>query len=316
MPADGRGLGTGQVGSPPGGPNTTFAIAAIRDGTGTKIEPYWVAPPDLISGDAEDDPASSTTPPICSASAASSGRRSGGRSVRTVAPTAASSFGRLNRIPAPDRAIAERDEDLLLAGGAGQVALAGRLADPGVGEGVGAVEVVRPGLDRPAAPAVEAAVVRVGERLLRRRCRPRRPRRPSRRTRRGRPSRSSGSGSRTAPRRRPRASATPPCGKSAGWRSAKLISELIFGPKVSPLPSGTPARSRGIETIDTVRPTGSSETTISESVSASVRPGAESTPIEQDVEARLVERAAGRVEIERTVDPPKIWANIACAALP
>ena len=37
--AAGAPLGTGQTGLAPGGPKTTFAIAAIRDGTGTKIDP-------------------------------------------------------------------------------------------------------------------------------------------------------------------------------------------------------------------------------------------------------------------------------------
>ena len=94
----------------------------------------------------------------------------------------------------------------------------------------------------------------------------------------------------------------PPSGNSPGWRSAQLISELIFGPKTSPLPSGTLARSRGIETIDTVRPTGSSDTTISESVNASVRPGAESTPIRRTFRRSL--SGGGRaLEIERTAEP-------------
>ena len=104
-------------------------------------------------------------------------------------------------------------------------------------------------------------------------------------------------------------------GSRSGWRSAQLISELIFGPKVSPLPSGTPARSRGIETIETVRPTGSSETTISESVRASVRPGAGVDPDQEDVQPLAVGGRRG-VEIERVVEPPKIWPNIACAAVP
>ena len=82
---------------------------------------------------------------------------------------------------------------------------------------------------------------------------------------------------------------------------------MIFGANVSPLPSGTSTRSRGIETIETVWPTGSSEMTISESVSAwvRVRPGVD--PHEQDVDplawlrrrpggrARVVVRPAGRV---------------------
>src|SRR6266481_503604 len=60
----------------------------------------------------------------------------------------------------------------------------------------------------------------------------------------------------------------PPCGKSDLWRFAQPRRELIFGPNVRPLPSGTSIRSRGIDSIVTVRPTGSSDTTINVSVSA------------------------------------------------
>jgi hypothetical protein len=89
---------------------------------------------------------------------------------------------------------------------------------------------------------------------------------------------------------------------------------LIFGPYVLPLPSGTLARSRGIETIETVFPTGSSETTISESVRASVRPGAESIPIRRTF--RRCPSFGSGSETERTVDPEKMLANIAWAAVP
>ena len=53
---------------------------------------------------------------------------------------------------------------------------------------------------------------------------------------------------------------------------------------------------------------------MSESVSASVRPGPESIPI-----SRTLSRwssAAAAAETERTVEPAKIWANIAWAAVP
>ncbi len=60
---------------------------------------------------------------------------------------------------AVDDAIACSDHDLALAGGAGEVALAGRLADAGVGEGRLAVEVVPAGVDR---EAVEPVLVVAG----------------------------------------------------------------------------------------------------------------------------------------------------------
>ena len=97
--ADDPAAPTGQVGSLPGGPNTTAASSRIRAGTGTKIEPYWLDAPRIWG-----DPRTSFVvdePPICSARAASSGSRSAGTSVRTVAPTASSREGRLNRRPAP-----------------------------------------------------------------------------------------------------------------------------------------------------------------------------------------------------------------------
>jgi len=106
-----------------------------------------------------------------------------------------------------------------------------------------------------------------------------------------------------------------PPGNAAGFRRAKLLRELIFGPKTLPSASGTFARSRGIDTIDTVRPTGSSETTIIESVSASVRPGPESTPISR-ILRRSLAVGAGAAGFERTPESAKIWPNIAWAAVP
>ena len=76
------------------------------------------------------------------------------------------------------------------------------------------------------------------------------------------------------PRSAPTASSSvrrPPFGKSFGWLSAKCISELSLGPNTSPLPSGVPIRSRGIDTMDTVWPTGSSDATIIVSVRFAVR---------------------------------------------
>ena len=81
--------------------------------------------------------------------AARSGSRSTGTSVRIVWPTASSRSGSWNsRLPPVVTLVAQRDEDLLLARLAGEVALAERLARPGVGERVHAVEVMRPGGDR------------------------------------------------------------------------------------------------------------------------------------------------------------------------
>ena len=75
-----------------------------------------------------------------------------------------------------------------------------------------------------------------------------------------------------------------------------------------------PARSRGIDTIDTVRPTGSRDTTISESVSASVRPGPESTPISRTFNRSLSWGSAAETAL--TFESAKIWANIDWAAVP
>ena len=70
-----------------------------------------------------------------------------------------------------------------------------------------------------------------------------------------------------------------------------------------------------IETIDTARPTGWRATTIIESVSASVRPGAKSTPIRRTFK-RCVSAGGGALETERTADAAKIWPNIAWADWP
>ena len=64
--------------------------------------------------------------------------------------------------------VAHPGEHFLLSGGAREVALAGRLADPGVGKRLVAVEVMGPGLDREALLVAVLAVVRVAEGTLRR----------------------------------------------------------------------------------------------------------------------------------------------------
>ena len=67
--------------------------------------------------------------------------------VLIVSPTPTQELARVLQEPAADDPVAQGRDDLLLAGLAGEVALAGRLADARVREGVLAVEVVRPGRD-------------------------------------------------------------------------------------------------------------------------------------------------------------------------
>ena len=82
-------------------------------------------------------------PPTSSMIAANSGSRSIGMSVLTVSPTALSSAGSSNRMLPPRVTRSRRaSEDLLLAVGAREVALAGPLADARVGERLGPGEVV------------------------------------------------------------------------------------------------------------------------------------------------------------------------------
>ncbi len=64
---------------------------------------------------------------------------------------------------AADDGVADPRDDLLLPRRAREVALAGCLADPGVGEGLLAVQVMQPGLDREAAGEAVFVVGRVAE---------------------------------------------------------------------------------------------------------------------------------------------------------
>ena len=68
-------------------------------------------------------------------------------------------------------------------------------------------------------------------------------------------------------------------GNCSGWWRAYDTSELILPRNLRPSDSGTSTMSRGIDTIDTVWATGSSETTIIVSVRYVLRPTPESTPM-------------------------------------
>ncbi len=84
-------------------------------------------------------------------------------------PTASSRLGSFQQQTSVLRhRVAQGDEDLLLAPGPGEVALAARLAGAGIGERVDAVEVVPSGLDRPPLAAAQQIPVvgRVVEPLL------------------------------------------------------------------------------------------------------------------------------------------------------
>ena len=83
--------------------------------------------------------------------------------VSTVSPSALSSpIGSFRKPPAFTRSRIA-GQDLLLAGRPGEVALAGGLADPGVGEGLLAVQVVAAGGDREAVREAVLVVGRVAE---------------------------------------------------------------------------------------------------------------------------------------------------------
>jgi hypothetical protein len=107
----------------------------------------------------------------------------------------------------------------------------------------------------------------------------------------------------------------PPPGKSSGWRSAQPWSELIFGAYVSPLPRGTLTMSRGIETIVTVFPTGSSETTMIVSVSTAVRPGAASRPTRRTFSRSVVPGPGAKVS-PATCPGSKTRSKVDIAAVP
>ncbi len=79
-------------------------------------------------------------------------------------------FGQLpQQRPILGHGIAQREQDLLLSAGPGEVALARALAGSRIGEGIDPTEVVLPGLDAPAGVRVaEARVVGIGEAVLHR----------------------------------------------------------------------------------------------------------------------------------------------------
>ena len=186
----------------------------------------------------------------------------------------------------------ERDEDLLLPVGAGEVALAVGLADPGERECLRAVEVLRALGDREALLAEPVAVVAgVLERLLDldvdaadRIDHVDEPREVEL-------ARSTRSGCRAGRRPRSRACACRRRGTRRGGAPRTTAASSAWGRRRCRRPSGTFTRSRGSDTIDTVWPTGSSETTIIVSVSISVRFLVASTPDEQDVDPLRVARA-------------------------
>ena len=103
-----------------------------------------------------------------------------------------------------------------------------------------------------------------------------------------------------------------------GWRSANDMQRVeLRARRRRRCPSGTLTMSRGTDTIETVWPTGSSEATIIVSVSDAVRSGSLSTPTQQDVDplAVLGPGRRGRAR-PRWTPPGRSRANVSPMIVP